>query len=93
VLADPGKNILIPRPGFSLYKTIATSKGIQTRSYNLLASLPSCMIGFRFLTLLYFYSALNFFPDTANIFFSFYLFIYVFLGLILTFAARPVMGD
>ncbi|KAH9502629.1 hypothetical protein Btru_073963 [Bulinus truncatus] len=35
-LAEPGQNILIPRPGFSLYKTLAESLGIEVRSYNLL---------------------------------------------------------
>merc|ERR1719193_68259 len=37
VLADPGKhNILTPRPGFSLYETQCSSRGIETRNYNLL---------------------------------------------------------
>jgi len=36
VLANPGQNILIPRPGFSLYKTLAASLSIETRYYNLL---------------------------------------------------------
>lgn len=36
VLADAGKNILIPRPGFSIYRTLALGHGIETRSYNLL---------------------------------------------------------
>jgi len=36
VLANPGQNILIPRPGFSLYETLITSKGIQPRFYDLL---------------------------------------------------------
>ncbi|KAK0049755.1 tyrosine aminotransferase, partial [Biomphalaria pfeifferi] len=35
-LAEPGHNILIPKPGFSLYKTLAESLGIEVRSYNLL---------------------------------------------------------
>ncbi|KJE96524.1 tyrosine aminotransferase [Capsaspora owczarzaki ATCC 30864] len=35
-LANPGQNILIPRPGFSLYQTLADSKGIKVRHYNLL---------------------------------------------------------
>ncbi len=38
VLANSGDNILIPRPGFSLYKTIAHSAGIECRSYDLLVS-------------------------------------------------------
>lgn len=35
-MADPGQNILIPRPGFSIYRTLATSHDIEVRSYNLL---------------------------------------------------------
>ncbi|XP_046856552.1 tyrosine aminotransferase-like [Xenia sp. Carnegie-2017] len=34
-LVDHGDNILIPRPGFSLYKCICGSRGIETRSYKL----------------------------------------------------------
>lgn len=36
VLGHPGSNILIPRPGFSIYRTLAISYGIEVRSYNLL---------------------------------------------------------
>lgn len=36
VLGHPGSNILIPRPGFSIYRTLALSYGIEVRSYNLL---------------------------------------------------------
>uniref|UniRef100_A0A673LXH2 Tyrosine aminotransferase n=1 Tax=Sinocyclocheilus rhinocerous TaxID=307959 RepID=A0A673LXH2_9TELE len=36
VLCNPGDNILVPRPGFSLYKTLAVSMGIQVKHYNLL---------------------------------------------------------
>ncbi|XP_053126404.1 tyrosine aminotransferase [Hemicordylus capensis] len=36
VLANPGQNILVPRPGFSLYKTLAHSLGIEVKFYNLL---------------------------------------------------------
>ncbi|CAM9790910.1 tyrosine aminotransferase [Lampetra fluviatilis] len=36
VLANPGDNILVPRPGFSLYKTLATSHGIHVKHYELL---------------------------------------------------------
>lgn len=36
VLGDPGKNILIPRPGFSIYRTLAVGHGISVRSYDLL---------------------------------------------------------
>ncbi|XP_055300992.1 tyrosine aminotransferase [Sitodiplosis mosellana] len=35
-IAEPGKNILIPRPGFSIYRTLAVGHGIEVRSYNLL---------------------------------------------------------
>ncbi|XP_035212539.1 tyrosine aminotransferase-like [Stegodyphus dumicola] len=38
-LANPGQNILIPRPGFSIYRTVAESMGIATRSYDLLPHL------------------------------------------------------
>lgn len=36
VLANPGQNILVPRPGFPLYKSIADSLGIECRHYNLM---------------------------------------------------------
>ena len=36
VLANPGNNILVPRPGFPLYTTLATGLGINTKEYNLL---------------------------------------------------------
>ncbi|XP_072135182.1 tyrosine aminotransferase [Mobula birostris] len=36
VLANPAQNILIPRPGFSLYKTLTLSLGIEVKLYNLL---------------------------------------------------------
>jgi len=35
-LADPGDNILVPRPGFSLYKTLAQSLDISVKHYDLL---------------------------------------------------------
>jgi len=35
-LANPGQNILIPRPGFSIYKTLAKSLGIDVKHYSLL---------------------------------------------------------
>ncbi|RWS26003.1 Tyrosine aminotransferase-like protein [Leptotrombidium deliense] len=34
-LADPGENILIPRPGFPLYKTLSAAYGVQVKEYNL----------------------------------------------------------
>lgn len=36
VLTDHGDNILVPRPGFSLYRCLGGSKGIETRSYKLI---------------------------------------------------------
>ena len=36
VLANPGDNILVPRPGFPLYATLAKGLGINTKEYNLL---------------------------------------------------------
>jgi len=36
VLANPGQNILMPRPGFGLYQTVCESKGISFKFYNLL---------------------------------------------------------
>ncbi|CRK96860.1 CLUMA_CG009926, isoform A [Clunio marinus] len=35
-LAGPGQNILIPKPGFSIYATLAEGFGIEVRSYNLI---------------------------------------------------------
>lgn len=37
VLAEKGQNILIPRPGFPLYKTLTSVYDIQYKQYNLLA--------------------------------------------------------
>ena len=36
VLASRGQNILVPRPGFSIYKTLAETFGIQVKHYDLL---------------------------------------------------------
>jgi len=36
VLANSGDNILLPRPGFSIYKTFCGSLGVETRLYNCL---------------------------------------------------------
>lgn len=36
LLAEPGQNILIPKPGFPLYQTLANGMGIETKFYNLL---------------------------------------------------------
>nr|XP_022914391.1 tyrosine aminotransferase [Onthophagus taurus] len=39
VLADAGKNhnILMPRPGFPIYRTLAESNGVKVKTYNLLS--------------------------------------------------------
>lgn len=37
-LANPGDNILIPRPGFSLYVTLCQSLGIENRFYDLIVN-------------------------------------------------------
>lgn len=38
LLANPGQNVLIPRPGFPLYMTLCHSLGIETKFYDLLVS-------------------------------------------------------
>ena len=38
VLANPGQNLLMPRPGFSIYKTLAESLGVHVKTYDLLVS-------------------------------------------------------
>jgi aspartate/methionine/tyrosine aminotransferase len=38
VLANRGQNILIPQPGFSIYKTLCTTLGIEVKYYNLLVT-------------------------------------------------------
>jgi len=35
-LCGAGQNLLMPAPGFSLYKTLASAKGVETRSYRCL---------------------------------------------------------
>ncbi|CAK1550029.1 unnamed protein product [Leptosia nina] len=35
-LADPGQNILVPRPGFMIYQTLAVGLGIRIKYYSLL---------------------------------------------------------
>ena len=36
-IANPGQNILVPRPGFPIYTTLANGLGIDTKGYNLIA--------------------------------------------------------
>lgn len=38
VLCNEGSNILIPRPGFSLYASLAATRFVETKYYNLLVS-------------------------------------------------------
>lgn len=35
-LAGPGQNILCPRPGFSIYRTLAEGFGVEVRNYDLI---------------------------------------------------------
>lgn len=35
-LANSGQNILVPKPGFSLYKTLSNARGIDVKLYNLI---------------------------------------------------------
>ena len=37
-LAGPGDNILLPRPGFCLYRCLAEPLGVDCRDYDLLVS-------------------------------------------------------
>ena len=38
VLCDPGSSILVPSPGFSLYKCLSQARGVEVRMYRLLVS-------------------------------------------------------
>jgi aspartate/methionine/tyrosine aminotransferase len=38
VLGNPGQNILLPRPGFSLYGSLAEIRSLEAKYYNLLVS-------------------------------------------------------
>lgn len=38
VLANPGQNILVPRPGYMIYMTLAEGLGIGIKYYDLLVS-------------------------------------------------------
>jgi len=44
VLTNRGQNILLPRPGFSLYRTLAVSLGIHVRYYNLIVRIGPLII-------------------------------------------------
>jgi tyrosine aminotransferase len=41
VLANPGQNILVPRPGFAIYRTLAEGLGIQVKYYDLLVRISA----------------------------------------------------
>jgi len=49
VLANPGQNILIPRPGFSIYKTLSGTLGINVKYYDLIVNLFNSFIIYYFL--------------------------------------------
>lgn len=36
VLAEPGQNILVPRPGYTIYRTLSEGLGIAVKYYDLL---------------------------------------------------------
>lgn len=38
VLCNEGQNILLPRPGFSLYGSLAATRFVEAKYYNLLVS-------------------------------------------------------
>jgi len=37
-LADPGTNVLVPKPGFALYRTLLENAGVEIREYPLIAN-------------------------------------------------------
>lgn len=39
VLCNEGQNILLPRPGFSLYGSLAATRFVEARYYNLVVRL------------------------------------------------------
>lgn len=51
VLANPGQNILIPKPGFSIYKTLCGTLDIEVKYYNLLVTLIKNLLTFVYLSL------------------------------------------
>eukprot|EP00106_Octopus_bimaculoides_P006514 XP_014773956.1 PREDICTED: tyrosine aminotransferase-like [Octopus bimaculoides] len=83
VLANKGQNILVPRPGFSLYKTVANSVDIEIKFYNLLVSNTTEYVACTLLSL-----SLCVVCDCVHmcIFFSFYLLLVSVIEL------RPYLG-
>jgi len=53
VLANPGQNILIPRPGFSIYKTLSGTLGINVKYYDLIVNLFNSFIIYSFFIIYY----------------------------------------
>ena len=41
VLANPGKNVLMPSPGFGVYKCLAESRGVKMKTYRLVVSIST----------------------------------------------------
>ena len=41
VLANPGKNVLMPSPGFGVYKCLAESRGVEMKTYRLVVSIST----------------------------------------------------
>ena len=39
VLANPGQNVLMPSPGFGVYKCLAEARGVEMRLYKLVVSM------------------------------------------------------
>lgn len=44
VLCNEGQNILLPRPGFSLYASVAATRFVEPRYYNLLVKYSSHLV-------------------------------------------------
>ena len=71
VLTDPGDNILIPTPGFTLYETLCGRYGFNTRHYKCLVILSFllCVCVFLFFFILGFFVL---FCEIANVFYLFF---------------------
>ena len=44
VLANPGQNVLMPSPGFGVYKCLAESRGVQMKTYKLVVSMSTTVV-------------------------------------------------
>lgn len=49
VLANRGQNVIIPKPGFSIYKTLCGTLGINVKYYSLIVSHVFFFVGFYFI--------------------------------------------